>query len=67
MKIEYDQVADAMYMRYTDFPVNNTRESAEWIVDYDCNGDVVGIEILGVQSIFSKNNITISKSELVTH
>ena len=29
MKIEYDRVADAMYMRYTSEPIIETRESAE--------------------------------------
>jgi len=67
MKIEYDRQADAMYMRYTNHPVVSTRESAEWIVDYDKQGNVVGIEMLGVTNLFKQNNIALSEGEVVTH
>jgi len=61
MKIEYDRVADAMYMRYTSEPIIETRESAEWIVDFDASGNVVGIEILWVKNVFSENNISLQQ------
>ncbi len=65
MKIEYDNIADAMYIRYSRNKIISTKESDQWIVDYDSNGDVVGIEMLWVKSLFEKNNIDINlKSEL---
>lgn len=66
MKIEYDRVADAMYMRYTNKPVKETRESAEGIVDYDRDWNVVGIEILGVEKIFSQSNISLRQEVELT-
>lgn len=61
MKIEYDRVADAMYMRYTNEPVTETREASEWIVDFDISGNLVGIEILWVKNVFSENNISLKQ------
>jgi hypothetical protein len=50
MKIEYDQAANAAYVRRFDGKVVDSEEVAPGIVyDYDEADRVVGIEILGVQ------------------
>ena len=67
MKIEYDTHADAMYIRYTHHPIISTKESQDGIVDYDANGQVVGIEMLGVKELFQKNNLSLHTKKLVTH
>ena len=50
MKIRYDPDADAMYIRLTDEEIDKTRKIDDnTILDYDKNGQLVGIEILFVK------------------
>ena len=47
MKIEYDPIADAMYVHLTDGEVDRTEEIKPGILlDYDTSGNVLGIEVL---------------------
>ena len=49
MKIEFDQIADALYVQLRDGDVEKTEEIRPgMILDYDANGDVLGVEILNV-------------------
>ncbi len=50
MKIEYDQDADAMYIKLVNAKVAKTREIDDnTILDYDRKGNLIGIEILFVR------------------
>lgn len=49
MKIEFDQIADALYVQLRDGDVEKTEEIRPgMILDYDANGNVLGVEILYV-------------------
>ncbi|MDY6773958.1 MAG: DUF2283 domain-containing protein [Candidatus Nanohaloarchaea archaeon] len=49
MKATYDPEADAMYIPLGDAEVSETRAIEEGtILDLDGNGEVIGIELLGV-------------------
>jgi uncharacterized protein YuzE len=49
MKLHIDPEADALYLRLTDAPVEESEETAPGVVlDYDARGEVVGIEVLGL-------------------
>jgi uncharacterized protein YuzE len=49
MKIEYDQQADAMYIRLRSGAVAESEEIRPGVVfDYDAEGKVLGIEMLDV-------------------
>ena len=43
MKIEFDQVADALYVQLTDGDIEKSEEiKPGMILDYDANGNVLG-------------------------
>ena len=63
MKIKYDNVADAMYMRYSTNKISNTQIVNDAVVDFDSNGQVVWIEIIWVEKHFKDNNIILQKQE----
>lgn len=47
MRVRVDQKADAVYVNFTDRPIEGSEELADGIVvDYDAEGRIVGIEIL---------------------
>jgi uncharacterized protein YuzE len=49
MTLSRDTEADAAYVRVKDAPVNSTRElDSQRMVDYDEQGEIVGIEFLAV-------------------
>ena len=49
MKIEYDQQADAMYIRLREGKVSESEEVRPGVVlDFDAQGQVLGIEMLDV-------------------
>jgi len=49
MRMRYSQEADAIYIRLKENKIVNSDEISDGvIVDYDENGDIVGIEILWV-------------------
>lgn len=54
VKITYDPEVDAMYIQWSDQPVANTREMPDGtVVDYDAQGQPVGVELLNVQTLKS--------------
>ena len=49
MKIEFDQVADALYVQLTDGDIEKSEEiKPGMILDYDASGNVLGLELLYV-------------------
>ena len=47
MKIKYAAEVDALYITLTDKEIEDTDEvSKDLVVDYDKDGDVVGVEVL---------------------
>lgn len=49
MKIEFDQAADALYVQLMEGEVERTEEiKPGMILDYDVNGNVLGVEVLYV-------------------
>ena len=49
MKLEFDPQADAVYLELTEAEVEESREVQSGVIlDYDAEGQVVGIEVLGV-------------------
>lgn len=49
MKIEFDPIADALYLELTDSEVEKTEEIKPGVImDYDADGNIVGVEVLYV-------------------
>lgn len=49
MKFEFDPIADAAYFEISSAEVETSKEIQPGIVaDYDCNGQIVGIEVLSL-------------------
>lgn len=47
MKIEFDPIADALYLELTDSEVEKTEEIKPGVMmDYDADGNIVGVEVL---------------------
>ena len=65
MKIKYDNIADAMYIRYSDNKVSYTKDNKDhdWIVDFDENWDVVWIEMWWVKDVFKENNMQLRSKD----
>lgn len=49
MKIEFDPIADALYLELTEGEVAKTEEIKPGVImDYDADGNIVGVEVLYV-------------------
>ena len=47
MKVKYDREVDILYIQLNDLPIEESDEDRPgMVVDYDINGQVVGIEIM---------------------
>lgn len=47
MNFQYDQTADVLYIKLTEQPVTDSEEvEPHVVVDYDVDGQIVGIEVL---------------------
>ena len=58
LRVKYDAVADALYIRVRDAPVQESIEVSEGIiVDFDERNEVIGVEILG----FSKSKLNLNE------
>jgi uncharacterized protein YuzE len=59
VQVEYDQKADAMYIRLRKAKYDISEELAENVIlDLDKNGKIIGIEILEASKNLSKDIIT---------
>jgi uncharacterized protein YuzE len=55
MIFEYDSEADAAYVKIADGEIADTREITDGIIiDYDAEGNILGVEILSIKSKGSK-------------
>jgi len=51
MTIEYDKIADAVYLKFKKTKIKKTQNVSDTVIlDYDAKGGVVGIEILNIAS-----------------
>jgi uncharacterized protein YuzE len=51
MKIKYDKEADVLYIRFNSDPISESdQEKPGIIIDYNENGQIVGIEVLKASS-----------------
>lgn len=58
MKIEYDKEVDALYIRIQEKYVSRTQEVAEGVnLDFDEEGRLIGLEILGAAKGYSLSDI----------
>ncbi len=58
MKIEYSKGADAIYVYFTEASVTKSKEIEDGVViDFDANGQLIGIEVLDVRQRFSLADI----------
>jgi len=58
VRISYDRVADALYIKLRDDRIVDSDEVAPGVVvDFNYKGEVVGVEVLG----FSRRNIDLKK------
>ncbi len=65
MKIQYDKLADAMYICLRKAKIKKTIKMKDrLIVDIDKDGKIIGLEILGISSQMSKNQIGKIKMEM---
>lgn len=56
MKIEFDQAADALYIELMEGEVEKTEEiKPGLILDYDANGNVLGVEMLYISKRASQS------------
>lgn len=47
MKIEFDPIADAVYLELSDGEIEKTEEIKPGVnMDYDVDGNIVGVEVL---------------------
>ena len=55
MKLEFDPVADALYLRLNDAKITETEQVRPGIIlDFDSAGNVVGVEVLDVNKRLTK-------------
>ena len=58
MKIEYDKEVDALYIRIQEKYVARTQEVSEGInLDFDADGCLIGLEVLGAVKRYSLADI----------
>jgi uncharacterized protein YuzE len=59
MKITYDKTVNAVYIKFTDLPITDTREddSGNIYIDYALDNTIVGIEILNASAKISQPDI----------
>ena len=61
MKIRYSHEADALYIGFKDAKIADTDELTEdIIIDYDKDGNIVGIEVLDASQHVDVKNISVS-------
>lgn len=51
MKLEFDPIADALYLESSDHDVEHSEQIKPGVIlDYDVNGNIVGVEVLSVSA-----------------
>lgn len=58
MKVEYDKEVDALYIRIQERYVSRTQEVSEGVnLDFDEEGRLIGLEVLGAAKRYSLSDI----------
>ncbi len=58
MKIEYDKEVDALYIRIQEKHVSRTQEVSDGVnLDFDEEGRLIGLEVLGASERYSLSDI----------
>ena len=64
MELKYDELADAMYIKFSDNNVVKTVETWEdAVLDLDEQWKIVWIEMIWVKSKFAKNNVILESQQ----
>lgn len=67
MRVKVDMESDALYFRLCEEPIEDSEEiSSGIIIDYNKEGKVVGIELLGIKGRFSLEELSHLKVEMPT-
>ena len=67
MRVKVDMESDALYFRLSEDEVAESEETSPGIIiDYDKEGKVIGIEILGIRDRVDLEELTHMKVELPT-
>lgn len=67
MRVKVDLESDALYFRLCEDPIEESEEVAPGIVvDYNKQGKVVGIEILGIKDRIPQKELSYVKVDLPT-
>jgi len=65
MRVRYDEQVNALYIRLKETPYHESDEIREgFIVDYDKDGNIIGIEILDVSDYLSPDELSTVKFEI---
>jgi uncharacterized protein YuzE len=65
MRVRYDEEADALYIRLREAEYYESDEIREgFILDYDADGNIVGIEILEASSSLTPADLSTVKFEI---
>jgi len=66
MKLEYDKLVDALYLRITRGRIDKTIQLKDRLnIDVDKKGQILGIEILGASTQIPKTKLTKMSARLV--
>jgi uncharacterized protein YuzE len=67
MRVKVDMESDALYFRLSEDEVEESEETSPGIIiDYNKDGKVIGIEILGIRDRFDLEELCHMKVELPT-
>ena len=67
MRIKVDMESDALYFRISEEPIEESEEiHYGFIVDYNADGGLVGIEILNIKEKFKMEDLIDLKLEMPT-
>jgi uncharacterized protein YuzE len=65
MRVRYDEQVDILYIRIKETPYHESDEIKEGIImDYDKNGNVIGIEILDASEYLAPEELTTVKFDI---
>ncbi len=65
MRVRYDEQVDILYIRFKETPYRESDEIKEgFIVDYDKDGNVIGIEIMDVSEYLSLDELATVKFDV---
>ena len=67
MRIRVDMESDALYVRFSEDPIEESEEVADGVIlDYDAQGRIVGLEIVGLKKRLKVEELHTVQVELPT-